>query len=59
MYSVVLASAAIVSMMLIWLGVQTLWRRVFAGEIADEDVLAGRKSCGSCGCGMTCRRDAN
>jgi len=59
MYSVIAASLAIVGMMIAWLGVQALWRRVFAGEVAEEDVLAGRKSCGSCGCGMTCRRNTN
>jgi hypothetical protein len=48
----------IVALMLYWLLIQNLWRRMFADQISDEDVLAERRSCGDCGCGGgVCKKD--
>lgn len=55
--SMLIASLGIVGMMLAWIGVQTIWRRMFAGQISDEDVLAERRSCGDCGCTTACSLD--
>lgn len=33
-----------------WIQVQILWKKIFADQVEDDDVLAGRKSCGNCGC---------
>jgi len=41
----------VVALMLFWVLVQNMWRRMFADVISDEDVLAERRSCGDCGCG--------
>jgi hypothetical protein len=38
----------------LWTVVQSLWRNTFSDEITEEDVLAGRTSCGSCGCTTAC-----
>jgi hypothetical protein len=47
---------AITGLMVIWVGVQHLWRRTFADYIEDDDVLAERRSCGNCGCQQACPR---
>ncbi len=39
-----------------WVGVQFLWGKVFREEYAEEDVLAGRRSCANCGCSGVCDR---
>jgi len=45
----------ITGLMIIWVIVQNLWRRTFSDQQKDEDVLAGRSACGSCGCGTICK----
>jgi hypothetical protein len=45
----------ITMLMIIWVIVQNLWRRTFLDQQKDEDVLAGRSTCGSCGCGTICK----
>lgn len=51
----IIAIGGIVTMMIAWVAVQVLWKKVFAENITDEDVLADRRSCGNCGCtGGTC-----
>jgi hypothetical protein len=55
---VLITIIVVVGLMLIWVGVQALWRNTFAEYIQDEDVLADRRSCGNCGCGGgTCQRE--
>ena len=44
----------IVSMMIIWVVVQSFWGKTFAEHLTDEDVLAGRTKCGNCGCTTIC-----
>jgi hypothetical protein len=48
---------AIVSMMLAWIWVQSLWRDTFSENISDQDVLAERRSCGNCGCTKVCKKE--
>ncbi len=50
--------AAILFVVLIVLGwalVQHMWKNVFHDHINDPDVLAGRRSCGNCGCTTACK----
>ena len=58
LYSLLIAAGAIIGMMLLWAVVQLLWRQTFADNIAEEDVLAERRSCGNCGCTKVCDRKA-
>ena len=44
----------LVFMILAWVLIQSLWRRVFHENVTDQDVLAGRRSCGNCGCTTVC-----
>jgi len=44
----------ITSLMFGWAIIQGLWRKSFPGQNIDEDVLAGRSDCGSCGCTSPC-----
>jgi hypothetical protein len=46
----------ITALMIIWALVQYLWRKAFIDQQTDEDVLAGRSACGSCGCGTLCKK---
>jgi len=55
LYSLLIAITGIVTIMLIWVGVQRIWGQAFAEHINDEDVLAERRSCGNCGCGAICK----
>ena len=48
---------AIVSMMLAWVWVQSLWRDTFSENISDQDVLAERRSCCNCGCTTVCKKE--
>ena len=52
--SLLIACVVIVALMVLWLAVQQGWRTLFADQLTDEDVLAGRRSCGSCGCTSAC-----
>jgi hypothetical protein len=45
----------IVSIMVAWTLIQQHWKRVFPEDVADDDALAGRKSCGNCGCTTQCK----
>ena len=54
-----IAIIAIVALMLLWLIVQNRWRKTFADQIHDEDVLAERRSCGHCGCSGICENSAS
>ncbi|MFT4568392.1 MAG: hypothetical protein ACI9FN_003361 [Saprospiraceae bacterium] len=46
----------ITGLMILWAMIQYLWRIVFMDQQTDEDVLAGRSSCGNCGCGTPCEK---
>ena len=50
----VIAIGGIVALMLAWVWVQSVWRKMFSENISDEDVLAERRSCGNCGCTKVC-----
>jgi hypothetical protein len=50
------AIAIVVGLMLGWVGIQVLWRRVFTNYISETDVLAERRSCGQCGCTKACEK---
>ena len=52
--SLLIGIGGIVGLMLLWLVVQTLWGRIFADYMDDEDVLADRRSCKNCGCTTAC-----
>ena len=47
----------IVALMLLWALVQGFWRKTFAENITDQDVLAERRSCGNCGCTKVCKKE--
>lgn len=54
--SLFIAIGGIVGLMLVWVAIQALWRKVFTEDYTtDEDVLAGRRSCGNCGCTTVCK----
>jgi hypothetical protein len=53
----VIAIGGIVALMLAWVWVQSVWRKTFSENISDEDVLAERRSCGSCGCTKVCKKE--
>ena len=55
-WSFVIGVLGLVGMMLIWVLVQSYWRKTFKDNISDEDVLAERRSCGNCGCTKVCER---
>jgi hypothetical protein len=55
-YSIIIGIGSVVALMLGWAFVQAVWRSAFHDEIKDEDALAGRSSCGACGCGLVCER---
>jgi hypothetical protein len=56
--SLVIGITGIVSMMLLWVIVQSLWRNIFPDQLIDDDVLAGRTSCSNCGCTTVCKNRA-
>ncbi|MEO9806002.1 MAG: hypothetical protein ABJF04_22275 [Reichenbachiella sp.] len=45
----------IVSLMIIWMGVQSMWRKMFSAHLSDEDALAERTRCTNCGCTTVCK----
>jgi len=49
-----IAILGITGLMILWAVVQNRWKRVFPDQHIDEDVLAGRSDCGSCGCTTKC-----
>ncbi|MBK9013823.1 MAG: hypothetical protein IPM82_06900 [Saprospiraceae bacterium] len=56
--SLLIAIGGIVSLMLVWVAV-LLAENLFRGYTTDEDVLAGRRSCGNCGCTTACKNKEN
>ena len=50
----VIGILGITGLMIGWVAVQGLWRKMFADHQTDRDVLAGRSDCGSCGCTTSC-----
>ncbi|MCV9387285.1 hypothetical protein [Reichenbachiella ulvae] len=61
-YSLSIGIGATVAMVLGWISIQTVWKRLFEDYISDEDALAGRRSScqgGGCGCGLACPRKVN
>jgi len=52
--SLLIGIGGIVGLMLLWIVIQTLWRRVFKDNISDDDVLSGRTKCANCGCTAVC-----
>lgn len=57
--SYVIGIFGIIGAMLLWMLVQILWKKVFSDEVTDTDVLAMRRSCGSCGCTTSCKVKKN
>lgn len=54
--TLIITIAAITFMMVFWASVQHFWKRAFPEEYTDDDALAGRSSCGNCGCSGVCTR---
>lgn len=52
------AVSILVGLVLFWVAVQALWRKVFADYVNDEDGLAERRDCGNCGCTKACENKA-
>ena len=57
--SMIIGVGGVVGLMLLWYMVQSWWGRTFSDNITDEDVLAGRSSCGNCGCATFCEKNGN
>ncbi|MCR9286218.1 MAG: hypothetical protein NXI23_02390 [Bacteroidetes bacterium] len=53
--SLIMGIGGVVSLMIIWIVVQSQWRRIFSENLSEEDVLAGRTSCSNCGCTTVCK----
>jgi len=53
--SYIIGIFGVVILMLIWVLVQSGWRKVFSDHLEDEDVMAGRTDCGNCGCTSSCK----
>ncbi|MFY0627444.1 MAG: hypothetical protein JXR07_14175 [Reichenbachiella sp.] len=45
----------IVGLMIAWVGIQSVWKRIFAEHVTDEDAMAGRTKCSNCGCTTACK----
>jgi hypothetical protein len=59
LYTLSIACGGMIALLLGWTLVQAGWRRAFPDALTDdEDVLAGRRSCGNCGCSGTCTNRA-
>lgn len=53
----IIAIGAVIFLMTGWFLVQKFWTAAFSDIRNEEDALAGRSECGSCGCGgTTCNR---
>ncbi|MEZ4952887.1 MAG: hypothetical protein R2825_04865 [Saprospiraceae bacterium] len=57
--SLIIGVGGIIVLMIIWAIVQLFWKKIFSEYIADEDVLAERRSCGNCGCTTICKTKKN
>ena len=55
--SLMIGIGGIVGLMILWMGIQALWGKVFSDYISDEDVLAHRTRCGNCDCTTVCKED--
>ncbi|THD66614.1 hypothetical protein E7Z59_12550 [Robertkochia marina] len=53
-HSLLIGIGLIVSIVLVWVLVQVLWKDAFREEYREDDVLAGRRSCSNCGCTTQC-----
>jgi hypothetical protein len=51
-----IAIVVLVLVTVVWVGVQSAWRRAFPDACSDPDVLAGRLSCHGAGCTKNCDR---
>ncbi|TWO32256.1 hypothetical protein E1J38_010570 [Seonamhaeicola sediminis] len=54
--TLIIGISFIVTIAILWMLVQTLWKKVFKDEYYEDDVLAGRRSCSNCGCTTVCER---
>ena len=54
--SYIIGIGVIVTLMVLWIGVQAVWRKTFSDYISDDDVLANRTGCSNCGCTTVCRK---
>jgi hypothetical protein len=52
--SYVIGMVAIVVMAVVWVGIQSAWRKAFPGHSSDPDVLAGRLGCHGCDSADVC-----
>ena len=50
----IIGIAGIIFLMVGWITIQTVWRRVFSDHVSDEDAMAERTTCGNCGCKTVC-----
>jgi hypothetical protein len=55
LYSLLIAAAGIIGIMLLWVLVQRLWGHTFSEYVSDEDVMSGRTKCSNCGCTTACK----
>ncbi len=53
--SLLIGIGGIVSLMIIWMVVQSFWGKTFSEYISDDDVMAGRTKCSNCGCTTVCK----
>ncbi len=53
--SLLIGIGGIIGLMALWVIVQRFWGNTFSDYMSDEDVLAGRSSCGNCGCTTACK----
>ena len=54
--SLIIGIGGIVSLMIIWIVIQSWWGKIFSDNLSDDDVLAGRTSCSNCGCTAVCEK---
>jgi hypothetical protein len=57
--SYIIGIGGVVLLMLIWIVVQSKWRKTFSDHVVDEDALAERSTCGNCGCTSICENRRN
>lgn len=55
--SLLITTIAIVGMMIGWIIVQTIWRKVFTGSWNGDDVLIDRRGCTDCSCLFICKEN--
>ncbi len=59
MNALITGIVGIVGLVITWVAVQLLWKKEFVDYLSDDDVLAGRSSCGNCGCTTSCQPGKN